>query len=131
MPVRWNIDHSQRLVEAVAEGPSEPGELMKLLDAIEAEHAIAYRKLFDGSRVVARLDGRAMGPLAARISAYGKAGAGPLAIVVPTSGPADGIARLFVLLGDAEGRARVFRSTAEAREWLNTMANLHHDPDKA
>jgi hypothetical protein len=115
MPVRWNVDHSEGLVEIVAEGPVEMGDFVKLLDAVEAERAVPYRKLLDVTRAVGRTTGENMPALAERV-ARARDGR-PFAVIV-ASGPADGLARLFVLLAEAQGRARIFRVEAEARQWL-------------
>ena len=120
MPLRWTIDHSQRLVEVFADGESGPDEYTAMLDAIEDANAVPYRKLLDATRLKAGPSaGNNMPAFASRIAAY--AHAGPFAVLV-APGPADGLARLFLLLADAQGRARVFRDAAEARQWLDSQA---------
>ena len=118
MPVCWNIDHSQRFVEVVAEGHCEAREFVTMLDAVEAEGAVPYRKLIDVVRLTGPLSGENLSAVAERVGRLRDAG--PIAAVVP-SGPADGLARLFVLLADAQGRARVFRVEAVARGWLGLL----------
>ena len=119
MPLRWNIDHSQRLVEVFAEGESGPDEYTVMLDAIEAANAVPYRKLLDATLLRAGPSaGNNMPAFASRIAAY--AHAGPFAVIV-SQGPADGLARLFLLLADAQNRARVFRDRGEARQWLDAQ----------
>ncbi len=120
MPVRWTFDHSRRSADIVIEGTTEPKDLVGLLDAFEAEGAVGYRKLLDATRVVPTvIDGRNMAPIAARVAAFQNPG--PVAVVVPASGPVDGITRLFVLLSEAEGRIRVFRNVDEGRAWLDSL----------
>jgi hypothetical protein len=121
MPVRWTIDHSLQLVEIAAEGPCGPDDFVKMLDAIEGEGAVPYRKLLDVSRVEGRMMGDQMPTIAERISRFRNPG--PFVVVVAPGGPTDGLARLFVLLAEATGRARVFRVAAQAREWLDAQVS--------
>ncbi len=117
MSVRWTIDHSQRLVEVVFDGAAGMDGVSQLFDALEAENAIPYRKLFDATASAGRIDDRILAMVGKRIAGYQNPG--PLAVVVPASGPVDGLARLFLFLTDLDGRGRVFRDGAEARQWLD------------
>lgn len=119
MPARWTIDHSARFVEIVAEGETDSSDFARLLEALEAANAVTYKKLLDVSRATGQMHGRDMSPFAARVSQYRNPG--PFAVVVAPSGPLDGLARLFVLLAEAQGRGRVFRVASEARQWLATL----------
>jgi hypothetical protein len=120
MPVRWNIDPSRRLVEVVAEGDSDVSEFVSLMDAIEAANAVSYKKLIDVRLLTGRLHGGNIGSMAERIAR--QKNAGPFAVLVASGGPQDGLARLFVLIAEAQSRARVFRVEEEAREWLFEQA---------
>ncbi len=125
MPVRWTIDPSKQLVEVLVEGEVSAADFAAMLDAVEAAGAVPYRKLLDASRVKAPpMAGNNLPAFASRIAQY--AHAGPFAVVVAQSGPADGLARLLLLLADAQGRARVFRDLTEARQWLDTQAAVPH-----
>lgn len=121
MPLRWIIDHAQRLIEIIVEGESDSAAFTKLLDAIEAEGAVGYRKLLDVSGATGRMDGRDMPKIAERVSQYRNAG--PFAVVAAPKGPTDGLARLFVLLAEAQDRGRVFREAQPAREWLASLGD--------
>jgi hypothetical protein len=121
MSAHWNIDHSQRLVEIVVEGPSDVRDFVNVLDAIEAENAVPYRKLLDVSRAVGQMSGDNLPAMAERVAGFREAG--PFAVVV-AGGPADGLARLFVLLAEAQGRGRVFRVESEARQWLDSLTSM-------
>ena len=118
MPVRWTVDHARELFEVVGEGPAQPADMHAILDAMEKENAVSYRKLIDARKIVAAFDGRNFGPLIARLAAFENPG--PFAFVVPTGGPADGVSRLFLLVSDLESRGRIFRDIEEARAWLMT-----------
>ena len=120
MPVRWNVDHSRRLVEIIAEGACEFRDFVKMLDAVEAENAVPYKKLLDVSRATGKMTGDNLPAAAERVARFRNAG--PFAVVV-AGGPTDGLARLFVLLAEAQGRGRVFRVEAEARQWLDVQAS--------
>ncbi len=116
MAVRWTIEHSRRLVEVTFEGAAGMEGVTQLFDALEAENAIPYRKLFDATAAAGKIDDRFLAMVGKRIAGYQNPG--PRAVVVPPSGPVDGLARLFIFLVDLDGRARVFRNGAEARQWL-------------
>lgn len=122
MPLRWTIDHSKQFVEIVAEGPTESRDFVEMLDALEAESAVPYRKLLDVSRIEARMSGEGMPASADRIARFRNPG--PFAVVVSSSGPSDGLARLFVVMAEAQGRGRVFRVAAEARQWLEAQVSV-------
>ncbi|HZQ00105.1 MAG TPA: hypothetical protein VFB13_11235 [Reyranella sp.] len=117
MPVRWTIDHAEKLVEVAVEGETSRDDAAGFLDAIEAEQAIPYRKLLDCTLAAPRIDEPVMAFVGARIAAYRNPG--PIAVIVPASGPIDGLARLFLLVVEIDNtRARVFRAVAEGRQWL-------------
>jgi|SRR5579872_6234873 len=120
MPVRWTIDHSQQFVEIAAEGPTQTSDFVKMLDALEAENAVPYKKLLDVTQIVARMTGEDLPAVAERVARNRKR-SGPFAVIVAPSGPQDGLARLFVLLAEAQGHGRVFRDPAEARQWIKTQ----------
>ena len=122
MPITFRIDHAKRHVEALAEGGVTLKDIEEFLDALVAQGAIPYRKLFDGRRSVAKyvdLDAELMS-LAARISAYSShlERRGPLAIVACDPQSQELAARFFNL-GKPSGRpGRAFLDDREARHWL-------------
>jgi hypothetical protein len=119
MPARWTIDHSEKLVEAVIDGVVGLEEAIAFFDALEAENAVSYRKLIDATSAPAKIDSQIMAIVGARMARNRSEAA--FAVVVPSSGPLDGLARLYLLVVDSDsGRARVFRDKAEARQWLET-----------
>jgi len=119
MPARWTIDHSEKLVDIVLDGEVSPQEVTTFFDTLEAENAISYRKLIDATNSPAKIDSQIMALVGARMARNRSDAA--FAVVVPSSGPLDGLARLYLLVVDSDsGRARVFRDVAEARQWLET-----------
>ena len=120
MPIRFNIDHDKRQIEAQAEGEVNLEEVENFLDATVVQDSIRYRKLFDGRRSVPRFDDNEVMMLGARLSAYASSfgGRGALAFIAPSEGAAI-LARRVINLGKpSDWKARVFLSEDEARDWL-------------
>ena len=118
MPVRWTFDHSLKRVEIVMEGETSPDDATRFLDALEAANAVSYGKLFDATRVIPKIDNRALAIVGSRIATFRNPG--PIAIVMPAGGVLEGNAKLFTMAVDADSRTRVFRTVTEAREWLDS-----------
>ncbi len=118
MPLRWNIDHENKLLHVVAEGPVSLKDMEAHFDAIVIENALSYAKLFDGSAGWPELSDHDILMLGARLSAYTETFEnGPLAVV----GDGD-LARFsfrrFVNISPSKRPARLFRTEADARAWL-------------
>ena len=108
MPIRWTINHSERLVDAVLDGEISQEDATQFFDAIEAADAIPYRKLVDATKTPAKIDEKILAIVGERIAR--NRSRSPIAVVVPATGPVDGLARLFLLVAEVESnRARVFR----------------------
>jgi hypothetical protein len=118
MGVRWTIDHSARRVEITLEGETGPDEAVRFFDALEAAQAIPYSKLLDATLAVVKIDNRVMAIVGQRIAGY--VNPGPIAVVLPARG-LEGHAKLFAMAVDAESRTRMFRTSIEAREWLDSI----------
>lgn len=119
MPIRWTVDHAERLVEAVLEGGVSKEDATQFFDAIEAANAIPYRKFVDATNTPGKIDEKVLALVAERMAR--NKSRSPIAVVVPATGRVDGLARLFLLIAEADGdRSRVFRDAAAARQWLDT-----------
>ena len=119
MPIRWTVNHAERLVEAVLDGKVSKEDAAQFFDAIEAANAIPYRKFVDATDTPAKIDEKILATVAERMARNGSRS--PIAVVVPATGPVDGLARLFLIIAEADGdRSRVFRDAAAARQWLDT-----------
>ncbi|TAJ36204.1 MAG: hypothetical protein EPO67_04045 [Reyranella sp.] len=118
MPLRWDIDHAERFVHIVAEGPVTLKEMEAHFDALVLANAMGYAKLFDSSRgqpVYNDDDVLAMG---ARLSAYtATLPSGPLA-VVGTSDLVWSTFKRFVNISPSRRPAKLFVSVDKARAWL-------------
>ena len=118
MPLRYTIDHDQRLVHVQTEGVVRLAEILDYLDAVAVKEAMPYAKLFDTSGGNLILSDDDMMTLGARVSAYAAMEPrGPVALVV-ASEETNVLARRFTNLGGAKRPAKIFRSAAEARTWL-------------
>jgi hypothetical protein len=125
MSVRWTIDRSRELVEIVLEDETTVDDAKRFFDAIETAGAIPYRKLFDATKALAKIDNRVMAAIGQRIAGYKNPG--PIAIVLPAGGPIEGYAKLFLMAVNAESRARFFRTEPEARTWLDAYVAPRSD----
>jgi hypothetical protein len=119
VPIRYQIDHDRRYVEAQAEGETGLEDFEKFLDDIVVQGALPYRKLIDSRRAVGTLSDDDIMMLGARMSAYSSAlgPRGAIAFVVASPAPRS-IPTRVVNLAPAARPARVFRSEDEARKWL-------------
>lgn len=126
MSLRWNFDHANKIVEVVLEGETKDVEaVIRFLDLVETEGAVPYGKLIDATKALAKIDNSRMAAIARRISTF--VDPGPLAILLPQGGPLEGHAKLFMMAVDVDSRARVFRTDAEAREWLLSRMQAKQD----
>lgn len=119
MPIRWTVNHAERLVDLVLDGEVSQEDATQFFDAIEAADAIPYRKFVDATNTPAKIDEKILAIVASRMAR--NQSRSPIAVVVPATGPVDGLARLFLLIAEADGdRSRVFRDAVAARQWLDT-----------
>ncbi|MEI7873398.1 MAG: hypothetical protein WCK95_14820 [Alphaproteobacteria bacterium] len=122
MSLDWTIDAETRLVVIVADGDVTRGEMDTLLDDLIAKEALAYRKLFDGSRGDTLMNSEELLMLGVRFRAIHTQGRmGPLAVVVAEH-KAELVARVLGMLAVADRPMRVFRAPALARRWLESLA---------
>jgi hypothetical protein len=122
MPLHWTIDSTSHLVTIVAEGDVTERDIDAYLKAIVDGGALAYRKLFDGSKGVTSMGPEDMLALGARLRAFHAQGpVGALAVVVPES-KAELVARVLGILATADRPMRVFRTGVLARRWIESLA---------
>ena len=118
IPIRWTINHSEQFVDAVLDGEISQEDTTQFFDALEAAEAIPYRKLVGATKTPAKIDEKILAIAAERMAR--NRSRSPIAVIVPATGPIDGLARLFLLIAEVDGdRARVFREATAARQWLD------------
>ena len=126
MPLFWTLDHHERLLTAAAVGDVTRHDSDAFLDALEAAgaDAMAYRKLFDGSRGHTEMSANDLLALGVRIRGFHALGPmGPLAVVTPP-GQGDLVARILGVLAAADRPMRMFREIAPARRWVAAQAKV-------
>ena len=127
MPLRWKVLHDQKLVHIVAEGPVTRKDIEDHFDALVVEDALAYGKLFDATRMEPVYGDDDVLPLGARLSAYtATMKSGPLA-VVGVGETVESVFRRFVNISPSRRPARMFRTEADARTWLKSVADQVSD----
>jgi hypothetical protein len=121
MPIRYTIDHNDRFVDARADGLVTLRDIEDFSDAVVAQGALTYRKLFDASTAEGTYNDDDVMTLAARATAYAElAKRGPLALVPRRNMPPD-LAKRYINLGRFTGQAKIFSTAAEARRWLEAQ----------
>jgi len=120
MPITYTIDHKERLVLARAEGIITLKDIEDFSDAVVAQDALAYRKLFDARDAAGTYDDNDVMILAARASAYATLTQRGRLALVPRRNAVPDLAERYINLGRFEGRAMIFRTPSEALAWLNS-----------
>jgi hypothetical protein len=121
MPIQYTIDHEKRFVHARVLGVISLKDIEDFTDAVVAQNALTYRKLFDASKGDGTYDDQDVMALAARASAYASlAKRGPLALI-PRPGHNADLARRYVNLGKFTGQAQIFDTADEALKWLHAQ----------
>ena len=117
MPIRFTIDHAKRFVGARAEGEITLTEIENFTDAVMAENAMPYRKLFDGRGAYGKYNDNDLMMLGARVSAYAAVERRGALALVPSPEYFE-MASRFINLGKSGRPARVFLDPDEALRWL-------------
>ena len=128
MPLRWVIDHPERFIQIVADGPVTLVEMEEHFDAIAVAEAMGYAKLFDMSRIEPVYNDDDVMAMGARLSAYtATMESGPLAVVGQSEEMAM-IFRRFVNVSPSQRPAQFFATQRAARDWLATQAAAVRTP---
>ncbi len=121
MPLFWTISHPARLIIAVVKDTVGLKDIEAYLDAVVVANLIGYRKIFDMTNALIRLDDHEVMALGARIRAYDSMGRmGPLAIVAASPESYDR-SRMFATLAVADRPLQIFRELHLARRWLDAQ----------
>lgn len=122
MPIEYSIDHEKRFVHARVLGVIVLKDIEDFADAVVAQDALTYRKLFDASKGDGTYDEQDVMTLAARAAAYASlAKRGPLALI-PRPGHNADLARRYVNLGKFTGQAQIFDSAEDGLKWLEDQS---------
>jgi hypothetical protein len=118
MPVKWSINHEDRLVLASAEGEASFVDLEEYFSGMIAAGGLPYRKLFDATYVApGALRLAELRAFSKQVLELAKAGPmGPIAIVVGSELERE-MAEAFGKV-DAGRPLAIFSDAAKARQWL-------------
>lgn len=123
MTLHWTIDSEKRLMTAVAEGDVTRADMEGYLQAMASAGAMAYRKLFDGSRGDTSMTPDDLLALGGAIRANHLSGPmGPLAVVVPAS-KMELVSRVIGMLAVADRPMRVFTDSRLASRWIEEQTS--------
>jgi hypothetical protein len=118
MAMKWTIDPEDRMIDVTAEGDVTRPEVDALLDAIQSDEVLTYRRLFDGTKADTKMAAEDLIALGARMrSMHAQGGMGPLAVVVPAD-KEEILERIFGMLAVAKRPMRVFNDPVPARRWI-------------
>jgi len=118
MPLEWTVDLDNRAMTAVATGDVTRPEVEAFLDAIMANSALGFRKLFDASQATTSMAPEDLLALGMRMrSMHFEGPMGPLALVVPPA-RAEHIERMFGMIAAADRPMRIFIELTPARRWF-------------
>jgi hypothetical protein len=124
MALHWTIDRQNRQMTALAAGEVTRAEVEGFLDAIMANQALGYRKLFDASGAGTSMVADDFIALGVRMRSMHFHGAmGPLAIVVPAE-RAEALDRMFGMIAAADRPMRMFRDVEQAQRWLEEQVGV-------
>ena len=127
MPLRWEIMHDEKMVHVVAEGPVTRQDLEAHFDDLMVANALGYAKLLDATRLQPIYDDNDVMAMGARLSAYtATMKRGPLAVVADGE-PMRSTFRRFTNISPSKRPAKMFKTEAEARAWLATVADQAAD----
>ena len=122
MPLEWTVDLENRAMTAVATSDVTRPEVEAFLDAIMANSALGFRKLFDASGATTSMAPEDLLALGLRMrSMHFEGPMGPLAIVVPPE-RGEQIERMFGMIAAADRPMRLFVDLTRARRWFADQA---------
>ena len=119
MSLTWTIDHDNQLMTCVAIGDVGRADVDALLDAMDSQGAMPYRKLFEASRGDTSIGIYDMLTLGWRMRSYHQTheNIGPLALVIPPD-KMDLVSRVLGMLAVARRPMKVFTDPAAAERWI-------------
>jgi len=120
MALTWTLDHEQKLIHVVADGPVTLADMERHFDDLVTKNVLSYAKLFDATKLVPVYSEQDMFAMGARLSVYAALDNGPLAVV----GKGDAVhlaTKRFFNMSSSPRPAKIFSTVAKARKWLATQ----------
>lgn len=118
MAVKWTIDPEDRMIVVIAEGDVTRAEVDAMLDAMQSDEVLTYRRFFDGTKADTKMPAEDLIALGVRMRGmHVHDGMGPLAVVVPAD-KEEILERLFGMLAAANRPMRVFNDPDQGRRWI-------------
>jgi hypothetical protein len=121
VPVKWSVNHEERLVLASAEGEASLADLEQYISGVVAAGAMPYRKLFDTTYVApGALRLAELRAFSRKVLDLAQGGPiGPIAIVVGSELEQE-MAEAFGKV-DAGRPLAIFSEVSKARQWLDSF----------
>lgn len=119
MSLTWTVDHDNQMMTSVAIGDVTRADVDAMLDAMDSEGAMPYRKLFEASRGDTAIGIYDLLVLGWRMRSYHQThgNMGPLALVIPPD-RMDLLSRVLGMLAVARRPMRVFTDPDAAQRWI-------------
>jgi hypothetical protein len=123
MPIHVSVNHTDRTARAACSGTVGMADLENYFDGLTVAGAGPYPKLFDMGGADFAISDTEMLLVAARIRAYQQTASAPIGPVAIVAVSQKGFeqAELFAVLADADRPLLVFRTLAEAGQWLENQ----------
>jgi hypothetical protein len=124
MGITYVVDHARRRVLTRAEGLLTLVDIAAHADAETRERSPSYQELFDATGATTDLTAEQVQAMVLRAyQAFQKEPIGEIAIVA-TEPVVFGLARMYAILCEQVGvTVEVFRTVAEAEQWLDSRAS--------
>jgi hypothetical protein len=122
MPLHWTIDSQERFMSVVGTGVVSRADVDGFIDAVMANVALGYCKLFDAGQATSSITADEMIELGLRFrSIHIGAVVGPLALVMPVD-RGDRLERMVGMIAAANRPMRVFTKLDKAQIWIGEQA---------
>jgi hypothetical protein len=120
--IRYELDEELQLITIVASGILAGDEVVEMRAVLNADPRLGFgfRELVDVRGVTElRVNSADIENLLSMDEVYGERVTSRIVAIVATSDSTFGMARMYEMRSDRDGRVSVFRDEAEARAWLD------------
>ncbi len=121
MAITYELDEDLQLITIVALGVLTGDEVIEMREVLNADPrlGLGFRELVDVRGITElRVNSADIEDLLSMDEVYGERVTSRIIAIVATSDSTFGMARMYEMRSDRDGRVAVFRDEAEARAWL-------------
>lgn len=121
MAITYELDEELQLIVIVASGVLTGADVVEMRESMDADPRLGFgfRELVDVRGITdLRVNSADIDNLLSMDEVYGERVTSRLVAIVAASDSTFGMARMYEMRSDRDGRVAVFRDEAEARAWL-------------